>query len=128
MSTILNTPERQALEAALRDRQQALTQELDTHQGGQSRVDHAHDLLEQDGDDAPQRDADREVDMARSDRVNQELGLISRALQRLYQPDFGTCADCGDAIAEQRLAIEPWAERCVRCQSMHEGHIPHHRL
>lgn len=128
MSTILNTPERQALEARLRHRQQALTQELDTHQGGQSRVDHAHDLLEQDGDDAPQRDADREVDMARSDRVNQELGLISRALQRLYQADFGTCGDCGDAIAPERLAIEPWAERCVRCQSAHEGQVSPHRL
>lgn len=128
MSTILNTPERQALEAALRQRQQALTQQLDTHQGGQSRVDHAHELLEQDGDDAPQRDADREVDLARSDRVNQELTLISRALQRLYQQDFGTCGDCGDAIAAERLAIEPWAERCVHCQRAQEAHLPHHRL
>jgi len=128
MSTILNTPERQTLEAALRQRQQALTQELDTHQGGQSRVDHAHEVLSQDGDDAPQRDADREVDLALSDRVNQELGLISRALQRLYQQDFGTCGDCGDAIAAERLAIEPWAERCVRCQSAYEGQVAHHRL
>lgn len=128
MNIILNTPERKALEAALRDRQQTLTQELNTHQGGQSRVDHAHELLSQDGDDAPQRDADREVDMALSDRVNQELGLISRALQRLYQQDFGTCGDCGDAIAAERLAIEPWAERCVRCQSAYEGQVAHHRL
>lgn len=128
MSTILNTPERQTLEATLRNRQQTLTQELNTHQGGQSRVEHAHEVLSQDGDDAPQRDADREVDMARSDRVNQELALISRALQRLYHHDFGTCGDCGDAIAPARLAIEPWAERCVRCQSAQEGAVPQHRL
>ena len=45
MSTIINTPERQTLEATLRQRQQALTQQLDAHQEGQSRVEHAHELL-----------------------------------------------------------------------------------
>jgi DnaK suppressor protein len=125
MSTARNTSltmaQRTTLEAELKLRQQALDRQLAEHQHGVSRVEHARELLQQDGDDAPQRDADREVDLARSDRELAELGLVSQALQRVHQPGYGQCADCGDAIPYARLQLEPWALRCVACETRAEG-------
>ena len=32
----------------------------------------------------------------------------------------GVCVDCGRQIAAARLAVMPYASRCVRCQENHE--------
>ena len=109
------------LQTRLLARQAELDGQLAEQQGGAGRVDMAAELLNQDGDDAPQRDADREVALARADHELEELGRVSRALRRLDAPDFGECRDCGEAIAFARLCLEPWAERCVACESAHEG-------
>jgi hypothetical protein len=61
------------LEAALQQRQQWLQGRLAEHHGGLSRAEHARELLEQDGHDAPRREAERELDMAQSDRDTLEL-------------------------------------------------------
>ena len=55
-----------------------------------------------------------------TDRELAELGAVSAALLRLKQDDFGQCADCGEGIAFDRLKVEPWALRCVRCESQRE--------
>jgi len=94
----------------------------------QGRAEHAREQLLQDVDDAPQRDADREVDLARSDAELRELGAVSAALARLNEPGFGRCTDCGQAIAFDRLRIEPWALRCVACESKREGTVSTPRL
>jgi len=94
----------------------------------QGRAEHAREVLLQDGDDAPQRDADREVDLARSDADLRELGAVSAALARLNEPGFGRCTDCGEAIAFDRLRIEPWALRCVACEARREGAVSTPRL
>lgn len=94
----------------------------------QGRAEHAREVLLQDGDDAPQRDADREVDLARSDADLRELGAVSAALARLHEPGFGRCTDCGEAIAFDRLRIEPWALRCVACEARREGVVTTPRL
>jgi DnaK suppressor protein len=94
----------------------------------QGRAEHAREVLLQDGDDAPQRDADREVDLARSDADLRELGAVSAALARLNEPGFGRCTDCGEAIALDRLRIEPWALRCVACEARREGVVTTPRL
>lgn len=128
MSLALTPDQRTQLERQLLARQRELDHQMDEHQGGASRVQHAREVLLQDGDDAPQRDADREVELARSDRELAELGRVSAALQRLHQPDFGRCADCGEPIAFARLQLEPWARRCVACESRAEGHQAHHTM
>ena len=120
MSSHLTTGQRALLRAELELRQRQLDRQLDTHQDGQSRADHAREVLERDYDDAPQRAMDREVDMALSDIDLQTLGAISRALQRLDDDDFGLCGDCGTEIPFDRLKVEPYALRCVRCESRHE--------
>jgi DnaK suppressor protein len=125
--TTLTAGQRADLKARLLYRQAELDGRVAEQQAGAGRVDMAADLLNQEGDDAPQRDADREVALARADHELEELGQVSRALRRLAEPDFGACADCGEAIAIARLQLEPWALRCVACESAHEGPaVAHH--
>lgn len=114
------------LETALQQQLQALDRRLAEQLGGESRAEHAHAVLEQDGDDAPQRDAERELDLARSDRATVSLGELSRALARMADGQYGLCSDCGTEIPFDRLKVEPWAERCVPCQSAVEKAAARH--
>jgi DnaK suppressor protein len=120
MSAHLTPGQRALLQAALQSRQSELDKRLATHQRGLSRAEHAHEVLQQDGDDAPQRDSDREVELALSDQELNELGAVSRALKRVYEPDYGLCTDCRAEIPFDRLKIEPQTLRCVACESRHE--------
>ena len=121
MSTHLTTGQRALLKTELELRQRQLDRQLDTHQDGQTRADHAREVLERDYDDAPQRAMDREVDMALSDIDLQALGEISRALKRIDDDDFGLCGDCGAEIPFDRLKVEPHALRCVACEARREA-------
>jgi DnaK suppressor protein len=120
MSTHLTGGQRALIESALRLRQSELDRRLAAQQGGQSRAEHAREVLLQDGDDATQRDVDREVDLALNDMESVELGRVSRALARIHDPDFGLCQDCSAPIPFDRLKLEPYALRCVRCEAAHE--------
>jgi DnaK suppressor protein len=48
-------------------------------------------------------------------RREQELRLITAALQRLDAGEYGECVQCGEPIAEGRLAINPAVSLCIRC-------------
>ena len=109
------------LQADLQQRQQWLQGRLSEHHGGLSRAEHARELLEQDGHDAPRREAERELDMAQSDRDTLELATVRQALQRLAEGDYGICADCQEEIPFNRLQAEPWARRCVACEGAREA-------
>jgi DnaK suppressor protein len=128
MSTHLTAGQRAQLQERLELRQHELDARLSRQLGGGSRAAHARDVLQQDGDDAPQRAADREIELALGDAELRELGAVSQALKRLQQPDFGYCTDCGSAIAFDRLQAEPWALRCVTCESAREGEVRPPRL
>jgi DnaK suppressor protein len=121
MSTFLSPGQRALLQQLLQMRQHELDRRIALHQGGGSRAEHAREVLQQDGDDAPQRDADREVDLARADRDVEELVAVSAALARVHEPRFGRCHACDAAIPFDRLKLEPWAVRCVACESEREG-------
>jgi DnaK suppressor protein len=116
----LTPGQRALLEAELVRRQHQLDATLATRTEGLSRAEHAHAVLKQDGDDAPQREGERELDLALSDRTLVELGEVSAALRRLHAEDFGLCGDCGDEIPFDRLKVEPWAQRCVACEAVRE--------
>jgi len=116
----LSPGQRALLQQLLQLRQQELDRRVARHQGGASRSEHAREVLLQDGDDAPQRDADREIDLARADREIAELGAVSDALARLHDSSFGRCADCAQPIPFERLKLEPWALRCVACEAARE--------
>jgi DnaK suppressor protein len=120
MSQHLTAGQKALLEAALVQRQHQLDRRLADHTQGLSRAEHAREMLLQDGDDAPQRESEREMDLALTDLDTQELGAVSEALRRLQGGDYGMCADCDAAIPFDRLKVEPWALRCVACESRHE--------
>jgi len=120
MSPALSPGQRALLQQLLQMRQQELDRRVARHHAGTGRAEHAREVLQQDGDDAPQRDADREIELARADREIEELGAVSDALARVYDPDFGRCVDCAQAIPFDRLKLEPWARRCVACESLRE--------
>ncbi len=114
------TDRRAILRQVLLARQQALLDSLALHTGGASRTQHAREVLQQDGDDAPARAADREVDLAFTDQERLELADIGLALQRLDGDDYGLCVDCGEAIAFERLRVQPQALRCIGCEQVRE--------
>ena len=120
MSHYLSPGQRALLQQLLQMRQHELDRRMALHQSGASRAEHASEVLRQDGDDAPQRDSDREVDLARADRDVEELGAVSAALARVHDAHFGLCADCGASIPFDRLKLEPWALRCVDCERKRE--------
>jgi DnaK suppressor protein len=120
MTPHLTSGQKALLEAGLTQRQHQLDRRLAEHTQGQTRAEHAREVLLQDGDDAPQRENDREMDLALTDRETQELGQVSDALRRLRGDDYGLCADCGSQIPFDRLKVEPWAQRCVACETVRE--------
>jgi DnaK suppressor protein len=120
MTSHLTPGQRALLEAALVQRQHQLDHRLADHHEGLSRVDHAREVLLQDGDDAPQRENARATDLAVTDIETQELGAVSLALRRLNQPEFGVCIECGEGIPFDRMKVEPWALRCVGCEGARE--------
>ena len=120
MDTQLTAGQRAQLKELLELRAHELDGRLARELDQGSRATHARDVLLQDNDDAPQRAEAREIDLARTDRELHELGAVSRALAGLERPDYGQCVDCGGVIPFDRLKAEPWAQRCVPCESRHE--------
>ncbi|RUO26992.1 molecular chaperone DnaK [Aliidiomarina minuta] len=53
-------------------------------------------------------------------RRAQQLLQIEAALRRIAEDDYGYCIDCGEAINEKRLAIEPTTLRCIECLQLLE--------
>lgn len=55
--------------------------------------------------------------------VNQDVADVRdiiAARERLYAGTYGTCTDCGEAIAYERLLAYPTAKRCIHCQRLYE--------
>lgn len=121
MSTHLTPGQRALMESALLQRRQQLDRQIAEQLHGATRTEHAREMLLQDGDDAPARDADREVDLARSDHNLAELGAVNDALSRLRTPAYGLCSDCGADIPFERLQHHPHVLRCVACQTVLES-------
>lgn len=127
MSPHLTAGQRALLRAALEQRQHQLDRRLADHLGGRSRAEHAREVLQQDEDDAPLRESEREMDMAQSDLETQQVGEVSEALRRLDGEGFGLCAACGSEIPFDRLRAEPWATRCVPCETVREQAVQRRR-
>ena len=124
MSPQLSPAQKQQLGADLQARRSTLDRQRSVYLGGGSRAAQARDVLLQDGDAATQRDAEREVDFARTDRDAVALSEIDQALQRLAGGSYGLCIACGDEIALARLQLAPQAARCVTCEALQERGAP----
>lgn len=120
MSTPLTSGQQALLKADLEQRRDTLSGQLAEHLHGQSRTDRAREVMQQDGDDAPQRLPERDIAAALTAHEQRELDAVSAALQRLQRGEYGSCAECGVAIPFDRLKAEPWALRCVDCEARRE--------
>lgn len=121
MSMTLNQDRFDTLRAALLARRDVLLEELALRQGGDSRAQHAHEMLQQDSEDAAIHGSDREVDLALTDQERRELADIGAALKRLTDGEYGDCIECGCEIGFERLRVMPQALRCIGCESAHEA-------
>jgi RNA polymerase-binding protein DksA len=66
-----------------------------------------------------------DVDANLVDRQVNEMREVEAALKRLAELDYGDCIDCGGEIGFERLMAYPTAQRCVRCQEVHEKTYMH---
>ena len=46
--------------------------------------------------------------------ISSSLEEVQRALEKLDEGTYGSCDDCGDPIASERLEAIPWTALCVR--------------
>ena len=51
-----------------------------------------------------------------------ELRAIADAFERIADGSYGTCANCGEPIAAERMRAQPTARLCLACQSAAERH------
>jgi DnaK suppressor protein len=58
----------------------------------------------------------REIGFATRELLVERVNRIAAALERLDQGEYGTCVECGEAIAPARLRVMPEVTTCVRCQ------------
>ncbi len=66
--------------------------------------------------DAATATYDRELDYSLEDGEARVLLAIDRALARIEDGSYGTCARCGRPIPEERLEARPWADLCIEHQ------------
>lgn len=58
----------------------------------------------------------REIGFATRELLVERVQRLRAALERLRDGEYGTCVECGEAIAPARLRVMPEVETCVRCQ------------
>ena len=62
----------------------------------------------------------REIGYATRELLVDRVNRLSSARDRLEDGEYGTCVECGEAIAPARLRVMPEVETCVRCQDQLE--------
>jgi DnaK suppressor protein len=71
--------------------------------------------------DTAEPDFQEDIELALIQMKSELISKITRALGRLEDGDYGTCASCDEPIAEKRLRAMPFAVRCTSCQETHEA-------
>ena len=107
-------------ENLLAQRTELLAQIVQQRGGTRSRADVAEEHFAHSEDAPAQVASERELEFALNERETAELGQIADALKRLDLGTYGTCIDCGTAIAAERLRATPQAARCIACQERAE--------
>ena len=66
--------------------------------------------------DEIQADERREIGYMTRELLVERVNKLASALDRLNDGEYGTCVECGEAIAPARLRVLPEVQTCVRCQ------------
>ena len=64
---------------------------------------------------------DKEMDLSVEDEIEEMLGAVDHALQKIADGTYGICDMSGDPIRASRLELIPWAALTVECQAIAEG-------
>jgi RNA polymerase-binding protein DksA len=63
---------------------------------------------------------DREIDYTLEENSERLLAAIDAALQRIEDGTYGTCTNCGQPIATERLDALPYTTQCIDCKRKEE--------
>lgn len=55
------------------------------------------------------------LSVAALERSRTQISRLRAALKKIDERDYGWCEECGEAIPEARLEIDPAADYCVAC-------------
>lgn len=64
---------------------------------------------------------DKEMDLSVEDEIEDLLGAVDHALQKMEDGSYGICDISGEKIPESRLELIPWASLTVECQALSEA-------
>lgn len=67
---------------------------------------------------------DREFTLGLASNEQQILNLIDSALHRIEEGTYGICESCQKPIVLKRLAVQPYAALCIKCQEEQEKKKP----
>ncbi len=81
-------------------------------------ADKPHEVLDQ--GETSEADIQEDIEFALIQMKAETLNKVNEALARLEDGRYGTCFECGDEIAEQRLRALPFAVRCKDCEEARE--------
>jgi DnaK suppressor protein len=87
--------------------------------GNQHRIDLLNNEPGDSGDES-MANALADINVATLDHHVRDMRDIEAAFKRIKEEIFGTCIDCGDDIAFNRLQAYPTAKRCLVCQEKRE--------
>lgn len=65
-------------------------------------------------------ESDRSFELRIRDRERRLLGKIKEAIDRIDSNNYGTCEECGDPIAPERLEARPVTTYCIECKTRQE--------
>jgi RNA polymerase-binding transcription factor DksA len=55
--------------------------------------------------------------------IDADVSRIGEALTKIDDGEYGKCEDCGKAIEQKRLTLDPTATKCVSCQQKNEVRV-----
>lgn len=71
----------------------------------------------QDEADLAERSADYQERSIKLNTLEERLGHIRKALEKIKEEKYGICESCGEAIEEDRLEVNPSAPTCKECMN-----------
>ncbi len=71
----------------------------------------------QDEADQAERSADYQERSIKLNTLEERLGHIRKALEKIEGEKYGICESCGKEIEEDRLGVNPSAPTCKKCMN-----------
>lgn len=107
----------------VRDQLLNMLEELDDRLGKiTDDVKHTDTPLNQDFSEQATETENDEVLDALGNAARDEVEKIKQAIFRIDAGTYGFCADCGEPIKKERLAVLPYANLCIRCAEQRNQH------